>query len=136
MPIFRVLQLHRTRLRSVQGETIWAQRLLRDGAYLYNRWPEQSRLMASRELARRQRRRLFDLSMAEASEAAAVLQARCCRDGWHVAIGAEHQLPRFGKLVTFHAVRRTLRECPQCGGRLRHAIVMETDQPCIDRRAG
>jgi hypothetical protein len=136
MPIFRVLQLYPTRLESVRGETIWAQRLLRDGARLYNRWPEQSRLMAGKELARRQRRRLFDLSMAEASEAGAALQARCFRDGWHVAIGAEHLLPRFGKLVTFHAVRRTLRECPQCGGRLRHAIVLEADQACIDRRAG
>lgn len=125
MPIFRVLQLHPTRLDSVRGETIWAQRLLRDGACLYNRWPEQSRLMAGKELARRQRRRLFDLSLAEASEAGAALQARCCRDGWHVAIGAEHLLPRFGKLVTFHAVRRTLRECPECGGRLRHAIVIQ-----------
>ena len=136
MPIFRVLQLYPTRLESVRGETIWAQRLLQDGACLYNRWPEQSRVMAGKELARRQRRRLFDLSLAEASEAGAALEARCCRDGWHVAIGAEHLLPRFGKLVTFHSVRRTLRECPQCGGRLRHAIVMEADQPCIDRRAG
>lgn len=141
MPIFRVLQLHQTRLESVQGETIWAQRLLRDGACLYNRWPEQSRLMAGKELARRQRRRLFDLSLAEADEAGAALQARCCRDGWHVAIGAEHLLPRFGKLVTFHTVRRTLRECPQCGGRLRHTIVIQgaispVSKAAPDRNAG
>jgi hypothetical protein len=91
MPIFGCSSFIQTRLDSVQGETIWAQRLLRDGACLYNRWPEQSRLMG-KELAR-QRRRLFDLSLAEASEAGAALQARCCQDGWHVAIGAEHLLP-------------------------------------------
>jgi len=125
LPIFRVLQIHLTRLACVQGETVWAQRLLRDGAHLYNRWPEQARVMSPKELARRQRRRLFDLSMVEASEAGAVLQARCRKDGWIALIAAEHLLPRFGRQATFHAVRRTLRECPECGGRLRHAIVIE-----------
>ena len=120
----------------MHGETIWAQRLLRDGAQLCNRWPEQSRVMVGKELARWQRRRLFDLSIAAAEEAGAVLHSRCSRDGWQVAIGPEHLLPRFGGVATFHAVRRVLRECPECGGRLRHAIVMAADQAAIERRAG
>jgi len=142
LPIFRVLQVHQTRLDCVQGETVWAQRLLREGAHLYNRWPEQSRLMPPKELARRQRRRLFDLSMVEASEASAVLQARCRKDGWIALIAAEHLLDRFGRQATFHAVRRTLQECPECGGRLRHAIVIEgtvispVSKGALDRNAG
>ena len=125
LPIFRVLQIHKTRLESLNGETVWAQRLLLGGARLYNRWPEQSRVMPTRELSRRQQRRLLDLSMGEAKEAGAVLQVKCRKSCWAVTIGAVHLLPRFGERATFHPVRDALRECPQCGDRLRHAVVVE-----------
>ena len=125
LPIVCVLQIHQTRLESLTGETAWAQRLLLGGAQLCNRWPEQSRIMPTRELSRRQKRRLLDLSMGEAKEAGAVLQAKCRKSCWAVTIGAEHLLPRFGERATFHAVRDALRECPHCGGRLRHTVVVE-----------
>jgi hypothetical protein len=87
-----VLQLHQTRLESVQGETIWAQRLLRDGACLYNRWPEQSRLMAGKELARGSGgvvRSVFG----RGQRGWGCITGAMLPDGWHVAIGAEHLLP-------------------------------------------
>ena len=54
-PVFRVLETHTNRVDCMLAETVWAQRLLRSGARLFNTWPEQSRLLTASSLRRRVR---------------------------------------------------------------------------------
>ena len=55
LPIFRILEVHRTRADSIRAEAVWAQRLLRSGADLLNYFPEQSRILTTLSVGRMQR---------------------------------------------------------------------------------
>ena len=66
-PVFRVLETHTNRVDCMLAETVWAQRLLRSGARLFNTWPEQSKLLTASSLRRMQR--VFPVWAAVASKA-------------------------------------------------------------------
>lgn len=115
MPIFRILQVDRTRAQAIVAETTWAQRLLRSRARLLNIPPDQSRILTPSSVRRMQRARLFGLSLADAREAGLGLRITC-RGGC-----ASHTLqPRalarhFREHLTLRSVRRRMSHCHACG---------------------
>jgi len=123
VPIFRVLEVHKTRAVALQAETVWAQRLLRSGARLCNQWPEQAQRLPTHEVARRQQVRLRNLTLAEGVEAGVFLSVRCRKRCWSATFAPADLIHRFGESATFHTVRKAARHCPRCGSLVQHDIV-------------
>lgn len=122
-PVFRVLETHTNRVDCMLAETVWAQRLLRSGARLFNTWPEQSRLLTKSSLRRMQRARLFLLSLLDA-EAAGLNLEIACRAGCYTLTAAPKDLVVwFGHRITLKGVRERTLRCPECGGQNRYALV-------------
>lgn len=125
-PVFRVLETHTNRVDCMLAETVWAQRLLRSGARLFNTWPEQSRLLTKSSLRRMQRARLFLLSLLDA-EAAGLNLEIACRAGCYTLTAAPKDLAVwFGHRITLKGVRERTLRCPECGGQNRYALVDAT----------
>lgn len=121
--LFRVLETHTNRIDCMLAETVWAQRLLRSGARLFNTWPEQSRILTESSLRRMQRARLFLLSLNEAEAVDLHLQI-ACRAGCYILTVAPKDLAVwFGHRLTLKGVRERTRRCPECGGQNRYALV-------------
>lgn len=121
-PLFRVLETHTNRVDCMLAETVWAQRLLRSGARLFNTWPEQSRLLTKSSLRRMQRARLFLLSLRDAEAAGLDLEI-ACRAGCYTLLAAPKNLAAwFGRRITLKGVRERSLRCPICGGLNRFSL--------------
>lgn len=115
MPIFRILQVHRTRAQAIVAETTWAQRLLRSGARLLNIAPDQSRILTPASVRRMQRVGLLGLSLVEAEEAGLGLRVSC-RGGCTPQTLQPRALARhFREQLTLRTVRRRMSHCHVCG---------------------
>lgn len=122
-PVFRVLETHTNRVNCMLAETVWAQRLLRSGARLFNTWPEQSRILTNSSLRRMQRARLFLLSLLDA-EAAGINLEITCRAGCFTLTAAPKELAVwFSHRITLKGVRERTLRCPECGGQNRYVLV-------------
>jgi len=123
MPIFRVLEVHKTRAAALRAETVWAQRILLGGARLCNQWPEQAQRLPEHDVARRQQVRLRNLTLTEGVEAGVFLAVRCRKRCWSATFAPADLIHRFGEAATFHAVRKATRYCPGCGSLVQHDVV-------------
>ncbi len=132
LPIFRILEVHRTRADSIRAEAVWAQRLLRSGADLLNFLPEQSRILTASSVGRMQRVRLLTMSLPEAYAAGLVLQIACRRGCFARTISPVDLIPWFGDRITLMGIRTKARQCPVCGGINRYAVADEADSPAPD----
>jgi hypothetical protein len=106
MPIFRVLEVHQTRAGALLAETVWAQRLLRDGARLCNQWPEQAQRLPAQDVARRQQVRLRNLTLAEGAEAGVFLSVRCRKKCWSAPLPQRTSCPDSAKRPHFTPCER------------------------------
>ena len=130
LPIFRILEVHRTRADSIRAEAVWAQRLLRSGADLLNFLPEQSRILTASSVGRMQRVRLLTMLLAEAFAAGLVLQIACRRGCFARTISPVDLIPWFGDRITLMGIRARTRQCPVCGGINSYAVA-EQAKPTI-----
>lgn len=115
MPIFRILQVHRTRAQCLVAETTWAQRLLRSKAQLLNTSPDQSRILTRSSVRRMQRVGLFSLSLVEADHVGLSLQIKCRGGCQPITVRPSSLAQRFGERMTLRGVRRRLKRCHACG---------------------
>jgi len=129
LPIFRILEVHRTRADSIRAEAVWAQRLLRSGADLLNFLPEQSRILTASSVGRMQRVRLLTMSLKEAFDAGLALQIACRRGCFSRTISPVDLIPWFGERITLMGVRARAMQCPVCGGTNNYAVAEGAKSP-------
>jgi len=115
MPIFRILQVHKTRAQCLVAETTWAQRLLRSKAQLLNVTPDQSRILTHSSIQRMQRVRLLALSPVEADEVGLGLQIKCRGGCLPFTVQPSSFVRQIGERMTLRGVRQRLKRCPACG---------------------
>ncbi|WP_156424730.1 hypothetical protein [Novosphingobium fuchskuhlense] len=115
MPIFRILQVHRTRAQAIVAETTWAQRLLRSGARLLNIAPDQSRILTPASIRRMQRVGLFGLSLVDADVAGLGLRVSCRGGCTTLTIQPRALARRYREHLTLRSVRRRMSHCHVCG---------------------
>jgi len=123
VPVFRVLEVHRNRVACMDAETVWAQRLLRSGAVLTNQWREQGTIVPDREVARMQKVRLLNLTLAEARDSGMALEAICRKRCSRRVMLPGDLIPEYRAITPLHTVRKRTRFCPKCGALNRHMVV-------------
>ncbi len=116
VPEFVVLGEYGSRLEALKGETMWAQRLRHEGYVLANRVGDQRNRMPKEKLKSALKKKVRELTIAEAANAGVTLAATCPRCHHRVDI----DLRAFRNLVgPHHVLLRTLTgrdyPCPQCG---------------------
>lgn len=127
LPIFQIVECHRTRAACVKAETVWAQRLLHAGAALENGWPDQSVFINDRNLLRFQKQRLLQLTVGEALDAnvsfEVVCRKRCCRRIYSpIELNAAYSAK-----TTLHHLRKVYRFCHGCGSLNQFAAIEAPD---------
>lgn len=123
VPVFRVLEVHRNRVACMNAETVWAQRLLRSGAALTNKWREQGAIVPDREVARMQKVRLLNLTLAEARVSGMALEAICRKRCSRLIMQPSDLISDFRAITTLHTIRKRTRFCPKCGALNRHVVL-------------
>ncbi len=123
VPVFRVLEVHRNRVACMHAETVWAQRLLRSGAALTNKWREQGAIVPDREVARMQKVRLLNLTLAEARDSGMALEAICRKRCSRRVMLTGDLISEYSAITPLHTVRKRTRFCPKCGALNRHVVV-------------
>ncbi len=116
VPEFVVLGEYGSRLEALKGETMWAQRLRHEGYVLANQVGDQRNRLPKDKLTKALKKKVRELSIAEATNAGVTLTATCPRCHHRVDI----DLHNFRDLVEPHHVQlQTLTgrdySCPQCG---------------------
>eukprot|EP01037_Dinobryon_pediforme_P015588 gene15588-15735_t len=123
VPVFRVLEVHRNRVACMDAETVWAQRLLRSGAALTNKGREQGAIVPDREVARMQKVRLLNLTLAEARVSGMALEAICRKRCSRRVMLPADLISEYRAITPLHTVRKRTRFCPKCGALNRHMVV-------------
>ena len=126
VPIFQIVERHRTRAACVKAETVWAQRLLHAGAALENRWPDQSVFIDDRNLARFQKVRLLQLTLSEALDANVSFEVACRKRCSSKVFSPVELSSAHSSKTTFHQLRKVFRFCEKCGS-LNQFSAIESD---------
>lgn len=115
-PTFVAIDAADSRLEALVKETLWAQRMHIAGYLLCNMATDQSRLLTLREMRRACQRKVWELTVAEASQSPVRLLFRCRGCGYVHNVnlrGFANDVTGRSKLL---AKFKTMRpQCPSCG---------------------
>ncbi|PZU43797.1 MAG: hypothetical protein DI568_16835 [Sphingomonas sp.] len=127
LPIFQIVECHRTRAACVKAETVWAQRLLHAGAALENGWPDQSVFINDRNLLRFQRQRLLQLTVGEALDANVSFEVACRKRCSSKVYSPSDLDAAYSAKTTLHQLRKVFRFCHGCGSLNQFAAIEGLD---------
>ena len=129
VPIFQIVECHRTRAACVKAETVWAQRLLHAGAALENRWPDQAVFINERNLARFQKVRLLQLTLSEALDADVSFEVACRKRCSRKVHTPAELSSAYSADTTFYQLRKVFRFCDGCGSLNQFAAIETPSSP-------
>lgn len=118
LPGVMMLETCKTRAESLEAEIRWAQKLLHQGYRLFNRMPGQAKPLNEHQYRRKQRDRLWRMTLAEAYAARISMNLRCPSGCFATEVDIRHYAGGDFPHRRLSVLKRKLKPCGACGKRL------------------
>ncbi|MBV7256129.1 GIY-YIG nuclease family protein [Pacificimonas sp. WHA3] len=118
LPGVTVLGISNARAESLEVELRWAQKLLHHGYRLFNRMPGQAKAVNEHQYRRKQRDRLWRMTLAEAYAAKISMSLHCPSGCFSTNVDIRHYTGGDFPYRRLSVLKRKLKPCGACGKRL------------------